>query len=75
MPGNSVAVWGNHQQDGANHDAHKIPWVFGGKAGGYFKTGVCKQGGPIGDAMASLCAALGVTAPYYGYKPIAEIKA
>jgi hypothetical protein len=75
MLDNSLALWGNHQQDGANHDAHKIPWVLGGKAGGYLKTGQCKTGGTIGNAMAELCNALGVPGDYHGHAPMSGLKA
>ena len=75
MLDNSLALWGNHQQDGANHDAHKIPWVLGGRAGGYLKTGQCKIGGTIGSAMAEMRNALGVPGDYYGYAPMAGLKA
>jgi len=75
MLDNVVAVWGNHQQDGANHDAHKIPWLMAGKCGGYFKTGQARTGGVIGDAMAAVVAAMDVPAPYYTYKPMDGLRA
>jgi hypothetical protein len=59
---NSLVVWGNHMESGDNHGSQKIPWILAGKAGGtVLKTGICKGGSTISNAMADICKAMGVT--------------
>jgi hypothetical protein len=78
MPGgtmldNSIALWGNHMEDGASHNSQKIPWLLAGKAGGALNTGICAPSGTknIQAAMADICNAMGVPAkdPYVGAIP------
>lgn len=63
---NSVVLFGNHMQDGSNHDEYKIPWVLAGKCGGYFNTGHCppSAGKPLNGVMSDICLAMGVPAIY-----------
>jgi Protein of unknown function (DUF1552) len=63
---NSVILFGNHMQDGANHDENKIPWVLAGSAGGYFNTGQCppSAGKPLNGVMTDICQAMGVPSPF-----------
>ncbi len=63
---NSVVLFGNHMQDGSNHDETKIPWVLAGKGGGYFATGQCapSAGKPLNGVMTDICQAMGVPSPF-----------
>jgi hypothetical protein len=59
---NSLVLWGNHMESGDNHGSQAIPWILAGHAGGTaLKTGQCKGGGTISNAMADICKAMGVT--------------
>ena len=59
---NSLVLWGNHMESGDNHGSQKIPWILAGHAGNpALKTGFCKGGGTISNAMADICKAMGVT--------------
>ena len=62
MLDNSVALWGNHMEDGASHFSQKVPWLLAGKAGGKLSTGQCAPSGgkSIQGAMADICRAMGV---------------
>jgi hypothetical protein len=66
MLDNSVILFGNHMQDGSNHDENKIPWIVAGKGGGYFATGTCPDstGKPLNGVMSDICNAMGVPAIY-----------
>jgi hypothetical protein len=61
----SCVLWGNHMESGDTHLANALPWMIAGSAGGYFKTGQCAN--TVGNtntnnqALASICAAMGVT--------------
>jgi hypothetical protein len=63
---NSSVLFGNHMQDGSNHDENKIPWVLAGKCGGYFQTGQCapSTGKPLNGVMTDICQAMGVMSPF-----------
>jgi Protein of unknown function (DUF1552) len=63
---NMSILFGNHMQDGSNHDENKIPWVLAGKAGGYFATGQCppSAGKPLNGVMTDICQAMGVQSPF-----------
>jgi hypothetical protein len=64
---NSVVLFGNHMQDGSNHDANHLPWIMAGQCAGFFKTGQCLQDGkPTNGAMTEICNAFGVMSPF-GY--------
>jgi hypothetical protein len=78
MPGgnmldNSIALWGNHMEDGLSHNSQKIPWLLAGKAGGTLNTGICAPSGTknIQAAMADICNAMGVPPkdPFVGSIP------
>ena len=81
MLDNTVVLWANHMEDGANHGAVKIPWIIAGKGQGYFKTGqsLPSTGRDIGGVMAELCAAMDVPVPFFGDantgKPMPELRA
>jgi len=61
----SVVLFGNHMQDGSNHDGNHLPWISAGNLGGYFKTGVClPDHQPSTGFMAEVCTAFGVKSPY-----------
>jgi hypothetical protein len=66
MLDNSVILFGNHMQDGSNHDETKIPWALAGSGGGYFATGQCpaSAGKPLNGVMTDICNAFGVQSPY-----------
>jgi hypothetical protein len=66
MLDNSAILFGNHMQDGSNHDETKIPWVLAGKCGGYFATGQCPDsaGKPLNGVMTDICQAMGVPSIY-----------
>jgi hypothetical protein len=71
---NSAVLFGNHMQDGSNHDANHIPWLMAGSCAGFFKTGQClPEGKPTNGAMTELCNAFGVMSPF-GYS-LPEIRA
>jgi hypothetical protein len=62
---NTVVVIGNNMQEGANHDAQKVPWMLAG-GGSFLKTGNCPNsaGQSTASVMAGVCDALGVQHPY-----------
>jgi uncharacterized protein DUF1552 len=64
----SVVLWANTMHDGADLDSQRIPWMLGGNAGGYFKTGQCvaSAGKPIGGVLTEICHAMGVTGDPFG---------
>ena len=65
---NSVVLFGNHMQDGSNHEENKIPWVLAGKCGGYFNTGQCapSAGKPLNGVMTDIVRATGVMESPFG---------
>jgi hypothetical protein len=66
---NTVILFGNHMQDGSNHDENKIPWIVAtGKAGGYFNTGQCapSAGKPLNGVMTDIVQACGVADSPFG---------
>jgi hypothetical protein len=72
MLDSTVVLIGNHVQEGANHDAQKLPWMLAGNCGGYFDTGRClaSAGRPIAGVMAAICEALGVSHGYGAAMPM-----
>jgi hypothetical protein len=71
---NSLVLFGNHMQDGSNHDASRIPWITAGTLGGALKTGQClPDGKPTNGVMTEICTAFGVKSPF-GYS-LPEIRA
>jgi hypothetical protein len=65
---NSVIVWTNHMEDGANHNCQKLPWMIAGQAGGYFKTGQCalSAGKPLNGVLCDVANAIGVPMASWG---------
>jgi len=62
---NSIVLFGNHMQDGSNHDGNHLPWISAGNLGGYFKTGIClPDHQPSTGFMGEVCTAFGVKSPY-----------
>jgi hypothetical protein len=71
---NSAVLFGNHMQDGSNHDASRIPWVMAGSLGGTLRTGIClPEGKPTNGVMTEICTSFGVMSPF-GY-PLPELRA
>ncbi len=79
----SVVLWANHMETGANHNAQRIPWLLAGRAGGYFKTGqvIKGAGGQISRVrvMCEIANAMGAGVPYLGKPetggPLPELRA
>jgi hypothetical protein len=70
---NSIVLFGNHMQDGSNHDGNHLPWITAGNCAGYFKTGQClPDHKPTNGVMTEICNAFGVKSPF-GYM-LPEIK-
>ncbi len=65
---NSVILFGNHMQDGSNHEENKIPWILAGSCGGYFNTGQCapSTGKPLNGVMTDIVQACGVANSPFG---------
>jgi hypothetical protein len=60
----SVVGWTNEISKGNTHDAHNIPWILAGSAGGYFKTGRLIQytpEQPHNNLLVSFMNAMGLT--------------
>jgi hypothetical protein len=68
MLDNTVVLWANHMEEGANHNSQKTPWMIGGNVGRYFRTGQCaaSAGKPVNGVLFHLCHALGVPVEYVG---------
>ena len=70
----SIVLFGNHMQDGSNHDGNHLPWISAGNLGGAFKTGLClADHQPSTGFMGEVCTAFGVKSPYGETMP--EIRA
>jgi hypothetical protein len=70
----SIVLFGNHMQDGSNHDGNHLPWISAGNLGGYFKTGVClPDHQPSTGFMGEVCKAFEVKSPYA--EQMADIRA
>jgi hypothetical protein len=65
---NSVILWANPVEDGANHDSSKMPWLLAGRAGGALRTGqhLAAGGAFSSGVLAAVCQALGVTVHPFG---------
>jgi hypothetical protein len=74
---NSVVLWANHMQEGANHASQKVPWLLAGQGGGGLKTGLCidSAGKPINDAMTDICKVMGVQTSAFGGKSMPGLTA
>lgn len=81
MLDNTLVLWGNHMEDGANHGAVKVPWILAGKCQGYFKTGQClaNSGRAINAVMTEICNAMDVKVDTFNDamagKPMPELRA
>jgi hypothetical protein len=81
MLDNTVVLWANHMEDGANHGTQKLPWILAGKAQGYFKTGQCllSTGRAINGVLTEICNAMDVKVDAFGDpalgKPMPELRA
>jgi hypothetical protein len=64
----TAVVWLNELGAGGNHSHEKTPWVIGGNAGGFFKTGqlVSFPGEPHNRMLLTLCHAMGVPTDVFG---------
>lgn len=65
---NTAVVWFNELGAGGNHSHEKTPWVIGGNAGGFLKTGqlVSFPGEPHNRLLLTLCHAMGVATDTFG---------
>lgn len=59
---NSFVMWTNHVSDGPSHSFADLPFVIGGKAGGYLKTGqaIRANNDTNGKVLAALVEAMGL---------------
>ncbi len=82
MLDNSALLWANHMENGANHNAHRIPWMIAGKAGGYLRTNQLlkpEQQIQKTNVMCELANMMGANLPYFGAAdygaPLADLRA
>ena len=68
MLDNTVVLWFNELGTGGGHDHLRTPWVIGGNAHRYFKTGqlVSFPGQPHNRLLMTLCHAMGVEVDAFG---------
>ena len=60
---NTVVLWANTMDDGADENPQKLPWILAARAGsGGFRTGQCaaSAGQPSSGVLAAICQAMGV---------------
>ena len=64
----TAVVWLNELGEGGTHGHQRTPWVIGGSAGGFFKTGqvVSFPGEPHNRLLLTLCHAMGVATDVFG---------
>ncbi len=64
----TVVVWLNELGSGGTHSHEKTPWVLGGNAGGFFKTGqlLSYPGEAHNRLLLTLCHAMGVATDSFG---------
>lgn len=64
----TAVVWLNELGTGGDHGHEKTPWVIGGSAGGFFKTGqlLSFPGQPHNRLLLTLCHAMGVATDAFG---------
>ncbi len=82
MLDNTTVLWANHMENGANHNASRLPWILGGKGGGYFKTNQLLKPSPQISktrVMCELANMMGANIPFFGSAdhggPLPEIRA
>lgn len=66
---NSVALFANNMGNGGAHSNTRLPWILGGRAGGYFKTGrYLKQasGRPHNGVLVAMANAMGTPVASFG---------
>jgi hypothetical protein len=68
MLDNTLVVWMNELGTGGDHGLFNTPWVIGGNAGGYFRTGrvVHAPDEPHNRLLVSLCNAMGLPDETFG---------
>lgn len=68
MLDNTLVVWVNELGTGGDHGHERTPWVIGGNAGRFFKTGQLASfpGEPHNRLLVSLCQAMGVPTESFG---------
>lgn len=64
----TAVVWLNELGTGGTHGHERTPWVIGGSAGGFFKTGqlLSFPGEPHNRLLLTLCHAMGVATDAFG---------
>jgi hypothetical protein len=64
----TAVVWLNELGTGGTHGHERTPWVIGGSAGGFFKTGqlLSFPGEPHNRLLLTLCHAMGIAADVFG---------
>ncbi|MFT3774940.1 MAG: DUF1552 domain-containing protein [Minicystis sp.] len=64
----TAVVWLNELGTGGTHGHERTPWVIGGSAGGFFKTGQLQSfpGEPHNRLLLTLCHAMGVATDAFG---------
>lgn len=64
----TLVVWVNELGDGGAHTHMNLPWVLGGDAGGFLRTGqlVTVEGEPHNRLLLTLCHAMGVGVKEFG---------
>lgn len=64
----TVVIWVNELGSGGTHTHEKTPWVLGGNAGGFLKTGqlLSFPGEPHNRLLLTLCHAMGVATDSFG---------
>lgn len=64
----TVVVWVNELGSGGTHTHEKTPWVLGGNAGGFLKSGqlLSYPGEPHNRLLLTLCHAMGVATDSFG---------
>lgn len=64
----TVVVWVNELGSGGTHTHEKTPWVIGGNAGGFLKSGqlLSYPGEPHNRLLLTLCHAMGVATDSFG---------
>jgi hypothetical protein len=65
---NSVVLWANTMEDGANHNTMALPWILAGHGGGTLRTGqhVMAGGRPSSGVLAAIAAAMDVPGQPFG---------
>jgi len=64
----TAVIWVNELGSGGTHTHEKVPWVIGGNAGGFLKSGqlLSYPGEPHNRLLLTLCHAMGVATDSFG---------